>query len=202
MMTFTPYVIPSPPQTPVYVKDDMDVLSTDMDPLNLWEKDSSPVLWEDSVSSPLDSIAHGAASAPCGSPCSVCTECCCDACANDTNTAADGVCSWEDVDVEPLNLAIANTCGKAQVAFALPSGCDASSYGSETESLMDSVMLDSSHETYTPSNFLGMSRDAEKMGSDQVVQSAHSFEATFVSPARSAHENLAKISMGLAKLSM
>lgn len=203
-MTFTPYVIPSPPQTPVYTKDvdfDLDPLCTDMDPLNLWEKDEIHVL-----DSPLDSIAHGETAATCGSPCSVCTECCCDACSRECHEDAGndaGVCSWEDVDVEPLNLAIANTCGKASVAFALPSGCDASSYdGSDDEdSLMDSVMLDSSHETYTPSNFLGMSRDAEKMGSDQ-VQSMHSCEATFVSPVRTAHENLEKISMRLSKLTM
>lgn len=220
---YTPYVIPSPPQTPSYVKDHLDVLSMDMDPLNLWEKD----LPRHDVADLADDMPRvmsfdpgsQPSSAPlCGSPCSVCTECCCDVCSRDASgvardsagvagTPSTCIHSWEDVDVEPLNLAIANTCGKAQVAFALPSGCDdnASLYdyeGSDDEdSLMDSVMLDSSHETYTPSNFLGMSRDAEKMGSDQ-VQSMHSCEATFVSPVRSAQKNLEKISMGLFKLAI
>ncbi|KAG5359333.1 hypothetical protein CJU90_4074 [Yarrowia sp. C11] len=219
MTHFTPYVIPSPPQTPAYVKDHLDVLSMDMDPLNLWEKDSvreeeTHVFdYPEHVASPC-SMTRGAPGATvCGSPCSVCTECCCDVCSHDVDgvarnscgDAGDGdnvVCSWEDVDVEPLNLAIANTCGKASVAFALPSGCHASSYDSDDDdSLMDSVMLDSSHETYTPSNFLGMSRDAEKMGSDQ-VQSMHSCEATFVSPKQGAHANLAKISMGLSRMTL
>jgi hypothetical protein len=235
MTHFTPYVIPSPPQTPVYVKDHLDVLSMDMDPLNLWEKDTARVVYEEEVAGHVtgafaDATVPGhvisSCRAPfCGSPCSVCTECCCDVCSHDIDGvprdrgsvagdghtssvtcdpgpgSAPGAHSWEDVDVEPLNLALANTCGKASVAFALPSGCDASSYDSDDESLMDSIMLDSSHETYTPSNFLGMPRDAEKMGSDQ-VHSVHFGEATFVSPKRSAHENLEKISMGLSRLQM
>lgn len=186
----------------------------DMDPLNLWEKDlprCDVADLADDVSNDIPRVMSFD-SALCGSPCSVCTDCCCDVCSRDPagvsrdqNDSADAcIHSWEDVDVEPLNLAIANTCGKAQVAFALPDDDDASLYdeGSDDEdSLMDSVMLDSSHETYTPSNFLGMSRDAEKMGSDQ-VQSMHSCEATFVSPVRSAQKNLEKISMGLFKLAI
>lgn len=234
---YTPYVIPSPPQTPSYVKDHLDVLSMDMDPLNLWEKD---VLREDvDVSHVTDDVCHVTHNlshvainpshlthnlchvandkvtcpAPlCGSPCSVCTECCCDVCSRDesgfardsakdtcSTSPSSAIHSWEDVDVEPLNLAIANTCGKAQVAFALPGNDNSdneSLCGSDTDSLMDSVRLDSSHETYTPSNFLGMSRDAEKMGSDQ-FQSTHSCEATFVSPLRSARRNLELISRAL-----
>lgn len=200
-MTFTPYVIPSPPQSPIWTKDvDIDIddpLCNDMDPLNLWEKDI------EYLDSPLDSVARGSFAAACGSPCSVCTECCCDSCIHEQHADEEeqgGICRWEDVDVEPLNLAIANTCGKAMVAFALPSGCDASSYASDDDSLMD-LAMDSSNETYTPSNFLGMSKDATKEDSDQ-VQSMHSCEATFVSPVRSAHANLEKISARLSKLTM